>query len=164
MGFGEFRDDAYMRDGLGQALACEAMLMGRNTYEAFSKIWPKRSDPWATRVNAMQKYVFSSRLDRVDWSNSTLLRGDVAKEVKQLKEQRGGDLLLYSHGLLSETLLKEGLVDVIDLAIHPIVAGQGRLFFRECEKTTMKLVATKHYSRGIVKLTYEPERPTGPAT
>jgi dihydrofolate reductase len=70
------QDDAYMRDGLGQLHACEAMLMGRNTYEAFAKIWPDRSGshPWGERIFEMKKYVFSSQLDQVEWHNCELVR------------------------------------------------------------------------------------------
>jgi dihydrofolate reductase len=158
MGFSEFRDDAYMRDGLGQALACGAMLMGRNTYDAFSKIWPKRTDPWAQRINAMQKYVFSSMLDRAEWNNSTVISGDVVSEVTKLKQQDGQDLLVYGHGLLAETLLKHGLIDVLDLAVHPIIVGKGKQFFREEQSPKIKLTSTKSYSKGIVKFTYETQR------
>ena len=91
LGFMGYRDDAYLRDGLGILLACDAMLMGRNTYESFAKIWPSRSDPWAARLNAMQKYVFSSTLEKADWSNSTI--DDVVAEVSKLKQQEGRDLL-----------------------------------------------------------------------
>jgi hypothetical protein len=73
--FMDYRDDAYIRDGLGLLLACDVMLMGRNTYEAFGKIWPGRSHPWADRLNGMQKYVFSSKLDKAEWNNSTIIRG-----------------------------------------------------------------------------------------
>jgi dihydrofolate reductase len=65
----DYRDDAYMKDGLGQVLASEAMLMGRRTYESFAQIWPVRTDPWAARVNVMRKYVFSSTLASADWNN-----------------------------------------------------------------------------------------------
>src|SRR5215467_3704615 len=99
-GFSEYRDDAYMRDGLGQALACDALLMGRNTYESFAKIWPRRTDPWADRGNAMSKYVFSSTLETAEWTNSTLVRGDVVAEVTRLKHQQGRDLLISGHALL----------------------------------------------------------------
>ncbi len=109
-GFSEYRDDAYMRDGLGQALACDAMLMGRTTYEGFAALWPRRTDPWADRINAMPKY----------------------------------------------TLLKHHLLDVLDLSIHPLVVGRGKQFFREEENTTLRFVAAKSFSKGIVKLTYEP--------
>ena len=156
LGFMGYRDDAYLRDGLGILLACDAMLMGRNTYESFAKIWPSRSDPWAARLNTMQKYVFSSTLEKADWSNSTIVRGDVVAGVNKLKQQEGRDLLILGHGHLAETLLKQHLLDVLDLSIHPLVEGRGRLFFREGENAKLKLLATKSFSK-IVKLTYEPQ-------
>lgn len=155
-GFFEYRDDAYLRDGLGQLLACDAMLMGRNTYENFAKTWPGRTHPWADRINAIPKYVFSSKLEKAEWNNSTIVRGDVVAEVTKLKQQEGRDLLIYGHGLLGETLLKHHLLDVLDLSIHPLVVGQGKQFFREGENATLRLVAAKSFSKGIVKLTYEP--------
>jgi dihydrofolate reductase len=109
--FFEYRDDAYYRDGLGELLGCEAMLMGRTTFEEFAKIWPGRSHPWADRLNNIKKYVFSSTLEKADWDNSVIVRGDVATEAAKLKAQDGGDLLIYGHGLLARTLLKAGLVD-----------------------------------------------------
>jgi len=139
-----YRDAAYLRDGLGQLLACDAMLMGRTTYEDFA------------RINTIQKYVFSSTLDSAGWNNSVLVRGDVETEVTKLKDQDGGDLLVYGHGLLAETLLSRGLLDVLDISIHPIVAGSGKLLFREGQNADMKLAAIKAFSK-IVKLTYEPQ-------
>ncbi|MGO8947937.1 MAG: dihydrofolate reductase family protein [Ktedonobacterales bacterium] len=129
-GFFEYRDDAYLRDGLGQLLACDAMLMGRHTFEDFAKVWPGRTHPWADRINAMPKYVFSSKLEKAEWNNSTLVRGDVVAEVTKLKQQEGRDLLIWGHGLLGETLLKQRSLDVLDLSIHPLVVGQGKQFFR----------------------------------
>ena len=155
-GFADFRDDAYMLDGLSQALVCDALLLGRNTYESFARIWPKRTDPWADRINAMQKYVFSSKLEKVEWNNSTIVRGDVVAEVTKLKQQEGQNLLIYGHGLLGETLLKCRLLDVLDLSIYPLVVGHGTQFFREGADTKLRLVAAKTFSKGIVKLTYEP--------
>jgi len=158
LGFMEYRDDAYLRDGLGLLLACDAMLMGRNTYQSFAKIWPGRSHPWADRINAIKKYVFSSKLERTEWNNSTVVRGDVAAEVTKLKQKEGGDLLVLGHGLLGETLLKHNLLDVLDLSIHPLIVGRGKQFFRQGENAKLRLVATKSFSKGIVKLTYEPQR------
>jgi dihydrofolate reductase len=146
-----------MRDRLGQLLACDAMLMGRNTYEEFAGFWPELPHPLADRVNALPKYVFSSTLEHAEWSNSTIVRGDVVAEVSKLKQQEGGDLLIYGHGLLGETLLKRHLLDVLDLSIHPLVLGQGKQFFREGQNVTLRLVATKSFSKGIVKVTYEPQ-------
>jgi dihydrofolate reductase len=155
-GFMNFRDEAYLQDGLGLLLACDAMLMGRHTYESSARIWPSRSDPWAVRLNAMRKYVFSSKLSAAEWSNCTVVRGDPVSEVKKLKEQEGRDLLIFGHGMFGQTLLKEQLLDRIDLSIHPVIAGRGRLFFREGERAQLKLVATKSFSK-IVKVTYEPQ-------
>ncbi len=151
-----YRDDAYIRDGVGQLLACDAILMGRTTYEDFAKRWPGRAHPWADRLNAIKKYVFSSKLERADWNNSIIVKGDVAAEVTKLKQQDGGDLLVFGHGLLGETLLKEHLLDVLDISIHPIFVGSGKLLFRDGERAKLKLVATKSFSN-IVKLTYEPQ-------
>ncbi|MEN3263682.1 dihydrofolate reductase family protein [Pseudonocardia sp.] len=155
-GFSEYQDDAYMRDGLGQLLACDAMLMGRTTYQFFAKLWPGRTHPWADRLNGMRKYVFSSRLERADWENSIIIRGDVAAEVTQLKQQDGGNLLVYGHGLLAETLLAAHLLDVLDVSVYPVLVGSGRLLFRENENAKMKLLTTKTFSK-IVKMTYEPQ-------
>jgi dihydrofolate reductase len=156
-GFFDYRDDAYLRDGLGQLLACDAMLMGRNTYEVFAKLWPGRTHPWSDRINAIHKYVFSSKLEKAEWNNSTIIRGDVVAEVTRLKQQEGRGLLIYGHGLLGETLLKHHLLDVLDLSIYPLVVGQGKQFYRQDEHATLRLVAAKSFSKGIVKLTYEPQ-------
>jgi dihydrofolate reductase len=163
-GFFEYRDDAYMRDGLGLLLECDAMLFGRTTYEIFAQLWPGRTGssgptfhPWADRLNAIQKYVFSSTLKQADWNNSTIVRGDAAVEVTKLKRQEGGNLLMFGHGLLGETLLKQHMLDVLDLSIYPLFVGHGRPFFREGEDAKLKLVAAKTFTNGIVKLTYEPQ-------
>jgi dihydrofolate reductase len=104
----------------------------------------------------MKKYVFSSTLERADWSNSVIVRGDAGTEVKKLKQEDGGDLLVYGHGLLAETLLRQQLLDVIDISIHPLMAGSGGLFFRPGQAVGMKLATVKAFSQ-IVKLTYEPQ-------
>jgi dihydrofolate reductase len=105
----------------------------------------------------MQKCVFSSTLEKADWTNSIIIRGDVATEVTKLKKQEGGNLLIWGHGLLAETVLKHHLLDVLDLSIHPLVLGRGKLFFRESQSATFRRVAAKTFTKGIVKLTYEPQ-------
>jgi dihydrofolate reductase len=156
-GFVNFRDEAYLRDGLGQLLACDAMLLGRRTYEMSAKIWPSRTDPWADRLNAMRKYVFSSTLANADWNNSTIVRGDAVLEATKLKEMDGGDLMIWGHGLFAEAMLRHGLIDVLDVSIHPVIAGHGKPFFREGANANLTLLASKTFSKGIVKLTYVPQ-------
>jgi dihydrofolate reductase len=154
MGLLDYMDDAYLRDGIGVFEACDAILFGRSTYEIFAKIWP--GNPYAARLNAIRKYVFSSSLETAEWNNTTIVRGDVAAEVTKLKQQDGGNLLLLGHGLLSETLLEQRLIDVLDLSILPVIVGHGKPFFREGQAVKLKLAATKSFSK-IVKLTYEPQ-------
>jgi dihydrofolate reductase len=158
MGIGDYQDDTYLRDGLDLIEACDALLFGRSTYEIFTKIGPLMdgTHPYAARLNAIQKYVFSSSLQTAEWINSTIIRGDVATEITKLKQQDGGDLLTLGHGLLSETLLEQRLIDVIDLSILPVIVGHGKPFFREGQAAKLKLAATRSYSK-IVKLTYEPQ-------
>jgi dihydrofolate reductase len=156
--FRDYQDGAYLRDALGLFEACDATLWGRNTYERFAKIYPgsEGTRPYAARLNAIRKYVFSSKLETAEWNNSTIVRGDVAAEAAKLKQQDGGDLLILGHGVLGETLLKQRLLDVLDLAIYPVLVGRGRSFFREDQALKLKLAATKSFSK-IVKVTYEPQ-------
>lgn len=159
MGVGEHQDDAYLRDGLGLLMASEAILFGRGTYEAFADLYGRRGHKpmWAERLTAIPKYVFSSTLKKADWGNPSIVRGDVVTEVTRLKEQTAGNLLIMGHGLLSETLLRERLIDAIDLTIYPFLAGTGKQFFRDGQDARLKLVAVKTFSK-IVKLTYEVEK------
>lgn len=157
LGFMQYQDDAYMRDGLGLLTACDAMLFGRSTYQAFAKLYQgSRARPWADRLNAIPKYVFSSTLGSADWNNSTLIRGDAVAEVTRLKQQEGGDLLIFGHGLLGETLLRAQLTDVIDLSVYPVLAGSGKQFFRDGQAAKLRLAAVKTFSK-IVKMTFEPQ-------
>jgi dihydrofolate reductase len=116
----------------------------------------KGAHPYATRLNEIPKYVFSSRLEIAAWNNSSIVRGDVAAEVTKFKQQDGGDLLVLGHGLLGETLQRRRLIDVLDLSVLPVIVGHGKPFFREGQAVKLKLAATKSFSK-IVKLTYEPQ-------
>jgi dihydrofolate reductase len=156
LGFAQYQDDAYMRDGLGLLTACDAMLFGRTSYQIFAKLYQGRVHPWADRVNVIPKYVFSSTLDSADWNNTTIVRSDPVVEVSRLKQQEGGDLLIFGHGLLAETLLRARLTDVIDLSIYPVLGGVGTQFFRDGQAAKLRLTGVKTFSK-IVKLTYEPQ-------
>jgi dihydrofolate reductase len=164
-GFMQYRDDAYLRDGLGLLLTCDAMLMGRSTYVSNAQTWPGRQGqhPWADRLNTMCKYVFSNTLECADWNNSVLVRGDAIDEISRLKQGDGANLLVWGHGRLTRTLLEHQLLDVIDISIHPLISGSGGLWFREGQTANLQLVATRTFAKGIVKLTYEPDysRPGG---
>lgn len=156
MGVGEYQDEAYLQDGLGVLMTCDAILFGRRTYEAFAELYDGgiHKPMWADRLNAIPKYVFSSTLQEARWGNSTVIRGDAVAEVTRLKQQDGGNLLLFGHGLLGEALLRERLIDTIDLTVYPFLAGTGKQFFREGQNAKLRLVAAKTFSK-IVKLRYE---------
>jgi dihydrofolate reductase len=154
---GEYGDEAYLRDGLGLLAASDAALFGRRSYEAFAALYaPGRGRHWADRLTAIPKYVFSSTLETADWSNSTVVRGDATAAVARLKEQDSGNLVIFGHGRLAETLLRARLIDAIDLTIYPRLLGRGKPFFREGQDVRLRLVAAKTFPK-LVKLTYEPQ-------
>ena len=93
--------------------------------------------------------MFSSTLDRVDWSNSTIVRGDVLAEATKIKEQDGRDLALFGHGRLAQTLLENGLTDELRLSIHPVLAGAGLPQFSNGGKTRLTLVSAKTFTTGV---------------
>jgi dihydrofolate reductase len=140
--------------------AAGALLLGRRTYELFAEYWSQVTDPGdprATRLNALPKYVVSTTLDRVQWNNSILLRGDVGEEVAKLKRQPGSELQVHGSAALVRTLMKHGLVDEYRLLIHPVVLGSGkRLFADGTTPAALKLIDTKTTSRGVVAHIYQP--------
>ena len=150
-----YRDKEVTRDALERLSGSDAMLMGRGTYELFAAIWPGQADDFAQRVNAIRKYVFSSTLASADWSNSTIVRGDVVAEVTKIKEQDGRDLALFGHGRLAQTLLENGLIDELRLSVHPVLAGAGLPQFTNGDKTRLTLVSAKTFTTGVVVLSYQ---------
>ena len=149
-------DDEAQKEALEGLQQSDAMLMGRRTYEIFAAVWPARTGAYAERLNSMRKYVFSSTLRKADWSNSTIIQGDVGAEAAKLKQEDGKDLIIYGHGLLGQTLLKRHLLDELRLSIHPVFVGEGKLLFRKAEKATLKLISAKSRPNGVVVLSYKP--------
>jgi dihydrofolate reductase len=151
----DYRDEEVTRDALERLSGSDAMLMGRGTYELFAAAWPGQTDDFAQRMNGIRKYVFSSTLASADWSNSTIVRGDVLSEIARIKEQDGGDLALFGHGRLAQTLLENGLIDELRLSIHPVLAGSGLPQFSNGRKTPLTLVSAKTFTTGVVVLSYQ---------
>ena len=152
----EYRDEEVQADALERLSGSDTLLMGRGTYELFAAIWPGQEDSFADRMNSIRKYVFSATLEKADWNNTTIVRGDPVTEVTKLKEQDGQDLAIFGHGLLAQTLLEHGLTDQLRLAVHPVLAGNGKLLFRPSGKTPLRLTAVKSFSSGVVVLHYQP--------
>ena len=136
-----------------------ALLFGRRTYENFYAVWPKRTNsPYTEFLNTIPKYVASTTLkEPLPWSNSTLLKGDAAQAVSQLKEQLGKDLLIMGSGELIQSLMRANLIDDYVLLIHPLVLGSGRRLFPDGgAAATLRLVATSTTDKGVVIATYHP--------
>lgn len=161
MGVGHYQNEAYLRDGLGLLESCDALLLGRRSYEAFANLYGgvcTHKPMWADRLNEIPKYVFSSTLDKADWGDPTIIRDDAVAKVAQLKKQDGRSLLILGHGRFAEALLRERLIDVIDLTIYPLLVGKGQQhYFRAGQDAALKLTAIKVFSQ-VVKLTYEVQR------
>jgi dihydrofolate reductase len=141
-----------------ELLASGALLLGRKTYEGFAKAWPSIKDEYgfADRMNSIPKYVVSKTLEKAEWRNSTVIRGNVAEEVAKLKQQPGRDILVVGSAKLLRTLMEHNLVDEYRLMVHPVVLGGGKRLFQEgMEKKALKLLDAKTFATGIVVLTYQ---------
>lgn len=138
--------------------AADALLLGRKTYEGFAKAWPTRSgDPYTDKINSMPKYVASSTLTDPTW-NATVISGDVADAVTNLKRQPGENILKFGTGALDRTLLEHGLLDELHLWMFPAVAGSGeRLLDGLVDTTHLHLAETTRFESGIVVLTLTPQ-------
>jgi dihydrofolate reductase len=132
------------------------LLLGRKTYEIFAAFWPHSTEPGADALNKARKHVASRTLQRVDWNNSTLIKGDVAKYVADLKQQSGPEIQVHGSGNLLQTLLKNDLIDEFQVLTFPIVLGTGkRLFADGTIPAGLRVVGVKTSSTGVVIATYE---------
>ena len=137
--------------------AAEALLLGRRTYEGFAAAWPTMQGEFADKFNAMPKYVVSSTLSDPQWTNSTVLRGDLVAEVDKLKDALGGDIVVHGSAQLAQALIEHDLVDELRLMVFPVVLGRGkRLFAVTGAKKPLRLTDCKTVGDGIAVLTYAP--------
>lgn len=137
----------------------DTLLMGRHTYEGFAGSWSTRDGEFADRINGMKKYVASTTLDKVEWTNSELIQGDLVTEVAKLKEQDGQNIMMYGYGPVGRTLLEAGLLDELRLWIHPVIVGRGgvqALIYNDGSAAKLELVDVKTFSSGVVVVTYGP--------
>jgi dihydrofolate reductase len=142
-----------------EALDTEALLLGRRSDAWFAERWLSRSDPWADRLNGLPKYVVSSTLQAPRWSNATVLSGDVIDEVRKLKQQLDGEIVVYASYQLARALIEGDQVDEVRLVVFPVVVGDGeRLFGETSAQKRLRLVETATVGDGLVRLTYEVAR------
>jgi len=140
---------------LDETRSSAALLLGRVTYEGFAEAWPSRDGEFADLFNSMPKYVVSSTLQRAEWNNSTVLKGDLAESVAKLKRDQEGDV--HGSARLVQGLLELDLVDELRLMLFPVVLGDGlRLFGETSDKKTLRLASSKDVGDGVLILVYEP--------
>jgi dihydrofolate reductase len=135
------------------------LLVGRWTYESFHEVWPKMKDsPYSTWMDNIPKYVASRSLkEPLPWVNSTLLKGDAADAVAELRNKPGQDLVIMGSGVLIQSLMRRNLIDEYVLLVHPIVLGTGRRLFPDGgAPANLELVRSKSTDRGVVIATYRP--------
>jgi dihydrofolate reductase len=157
--FGEFGGKDLAEWGkleLDEALAAEALLLGRRSDEWFARRWLSRTGEWADRLNSMPKYVVSSTRQEPAWSNATVLTGDVVTEVAKLKQRTPGEILVYASIRLAHTLIASDLADEVRLTVYPVAVGAGeRLFPGTADKKPLRLTGTRTIGAGLTYLAYE---------
>jgi dihydrofolate reductase len=147
--------------GLEQAQNCEALLLGRVTYEAMQAFWPTAEGELADRLNELPKYVVSSTLTDPAW-NATVLGADWPEEATRLRKELDGEIVVYGSRRLSQALIGMGLVDELRLLIYPLVLGAGdRLFEEMPDKIPLRLVESRPLGGGVVSMIYAPAMADG---
>jgi dihydrofolate reductase len=150
--------DEEMGNAVGAGFAtADAMLMGRVLYNESAAYWPEHADdPFGDVMNSMQKYVISNSLQAVEWQNSELISGDVARKLTDIKAQAGGDITMSGSATTVRWLLHEGLLDELNLLVHPIVLGDGmaRLFPPDEPSIRLELRSAQTLKSGVLNLSY----------
>jgi dihydrofolate reductase len=155
----------YADQDMGEAMdgffrEADAFLLGRRTYEIFAAYWPKQTDPdnpIASKLNSLPKHVASRTLHELSWDGSTLIEGNLAEAVAELKQQPGRELQVHGSAQLAAALQRHGLVDEYRLLTYPVVLGDGRRLFPEGSRpTAMRLLDTTTTSTGVTINRFEP--------
>ena len=149
--------DEEMGERMGESMGKPFdLLLGRKTYEIFAAHWPHSDEPGADALNSATKYVASTTLEKAEWSNTTLLKGDVRDEIRKLKEADGPEIQVHGSSHLIQTLLAHDLIDRFGLWIFPVVLGTGkRLFGDGAVPSGLQRVEAKTFTTGVVMATYE---------
>ncbi len=141
--------------------ACDAVLLGRQTYEDFKSYWPLLTDDTTgvtDYLNRTEKYVVTSTMKETDWENTTFLRGPLVEEIARLKAQPGKEIVATGSITLVRALIEAGLVDEYRLFVYPVVVGEGKRLFDSGHNHKLRLVDSRGFSSGVALLTYRAVR------
>ena len=138
----------------------DTILLGRVTYQEWAPYWPtSKEEPYASHINNTPKYVFSSTLDKVEWQNSTLVKGSPVQEINRLKQLPGKNIGVAGSPTLALSLLQNDLLDELILMVHPVFVGRGKRFFKDgSDLKRLKLVNSQVTGSGVAILTYQPRK------
>ena len=154
--------DEEMGDAVGAGFAtADALLMGRVLYEEWAAYWPDQADqPFADVMNSIKKYVVSNSLQTAEWQNSEIVSGDVAEKLSEIKARDGDDIAMSGSATTVRWLLREGLLDELNLLVHPIVVGDGlaRLFPPDEPSIPLELLSAHTFKTGVLNLSYAPAK------
>jgi dihydrofolate reductase len=140
---------------LDETMSSAALLLGRRTYEGFAAAWPERDGEFADKFNTMPKYVVSSTLRDPEWTNSTVLSGDLVEEITKLKNEQSGDVVVHGSAQLVQSLIENDLVDELRLMVFPVVLGTGkRLFGETTDKKRLQLKSSTVVGDGVAVQVY----------
>lgn len=160
-GWSQYMNDEMIEGILAGIAQADAVLLGRRTYLEFAKLWPNQGSdvPMADFLNNSPKYVASSTLEALEWQPAIPIKGDLAGEIRKLKQQSGQNIQIAGSPTLVRSLLRDGLLDELSLNICPVVVGPGmRLFDEIANQVNLKLVDSKILSNGVLWVTYRPLR------
>ena len=155
-------DEEFNEFAIDQLNSLGVLLFGRVTYEGMASYWPTpiavTNDPIvADKMNNISKIVFSKTLEKIDWQNTRLIRGNIAEEVAKLKGQSGKDMAIFGSADLASSFTKLGLIDEYRIMVNPIILGSGIPLFKGVNgKVNLKLLKTKTFHSGNVLLYYKP--------
>jgi dihydrofolate reductase len=154
---GSEEDEAFKRWILDSVWAAGAHLMGRVTYEEMAAFWPTSTSEYARPMNELPKVVFSKTLQRADWPETRIARGDLSEEIERLKREPGNDLIAYGGARFDQALSRLGLVDEYRLMIQPAALGAGLPLFKDLDATLhLELVEATTYATGVAVHVYRP--------
>jgi dihydrofolate reductase len=155
----QYSDERSQGYAFTMTLAADALLLGRTTYEGMAQAWPAMGgNPYADHVNTITKYVVASQpVDTTAWKQSVAIPGPhLIDQVARLKEQHGGDILIWGAGRLTDALAEAGLLDEYKIWIFPLIKGEGQPLFRKASARKVELVDTTAFATGAVVHTYRP--------